>query len=61
MTVRSKAETFEQRVQRLRAGTLALIGLSIVERGRREGDEVVVDLGWGLIGAAVEAGDDVRT
>jgi len=39
----------------------SLLSASIVERGRWEGDEVVVDLSPGLIGAAVEAGDDVRT
>jgi hypothetical protein len=52
-------ESYEQRVQRHRAGTLGLIGLSIVERGRWEGDEVVVPLGPDLIGIAVDAADDL--
>jgi hypothetical protein len=52
-------ETFEQRVQRHRAGTLALIGLSIVNAGRWEGDEVAVALSPDLIGVAVDAADDL--
>jgi hypothetical protein len=52
-------DSYEQRVQRHRAGTLRLIGLSIVERGRWDGEQVVVPLGPGLIGAAVDAADDL--
>jgi hypothetical protein len=47
------------RLQRLRAGTLALIGLAVRERGRREGDDVVVELGADLIALSVDAADDV--
>jgi hypothetical protein len=36
-------------------GTLALIGLSITERGRWEGHEVVVELDPVFIGNAVDA------
>lgn len=52
-------ESYEQRVQRHRAGTLALIGLSIVELGRWEGDEVVVELSPAFVGVALDAADDV--
>ncbi|ASO18820.1 hypothetical protein FHR81_001084 [Actinoalloteichus hoggarensis] len=56
-------EDREQRRQRHRAGTLALIGLAVEERGRRVGDEVVVLLDAVLIVLAMEAADDesVRT
>jgi hypothetical protein len=50
-------ETFEQRTLRHRAGTLALIGLGVTERGRWEGDEVVVELHPDVIGSAVDASD----
>ncbi len=50
-------ETYEQRVQRHHAGTLGLIGLSIVERGRWDGDGVVVPLGPDLIGVAIYAAE----
>ncbi len=50
-------ETHDQAAQRQRAGTLALIGLSITERGRWEGDNVVVELDPVFIGHAVEAAD----
>jgi hypothetical protein len=49
------------RVQRQRAGTLGLIGLSIKELGRVEGDEVIVDLSPDLIGVALDAADDLPT
>jgi len=52
-------ETAEQRLQRHRAGILALIGLAIRERGRREGDEVVVELDPVILGFAVDAADDL--
>jgi hypothetical protein len=48
-------ETHEQASQRQCAGTLALIGLSITERGRWEGHEVVVELDPVFIGNAVDA------
>ncbi len=47
------------RLARHRAGTLALIGAAVRERGRREGDEVGVELGAELIALALDAGDDV--
>lgn len=50
-------ETFEQRVERHRAGTLGLMGLSIINGGRWEADEVVVELGPELIGSALDASD----
>jgi hypothetical protein len=52
-------ETLGQRIQRHRAATLALIGLSIVNGGRWETDEVVVELSPDLIGVAVDASDDL--
>lgn len=55
----SDAETVEQRLLRGRAATLALIGLAVSERGRAEGNEVVIALGPDLIGLAVDAADDL--
>jgi hypothetical protein len=52
-------ETHEQRLERHRAGTLALIGLGITERGRWDGDDVIVELGTGLIALAIDASDDL--
>jgi len=52
-------ETCEQRVQRQRAGTLALIGLSIAERGQWVGNDVVVELDPVFIGLAIDAADDL--
>ncbi len=43
---------------RHRAGSLALIGLAISERGRRVEDHVEVDLSAWLIGHALDAADD---
>jgi hypothetical protein len=53
------SESSEQRQQRHRAGALALIGLAISERGQNLGDEVVVGLAPELIGAALDAADDL--
>ena len=53
------SETCEQRVVRSRAATLALIGLTITERGHWTDDEVVVALDPVFIGNAVEAADDL--
>jgi hypothetical protein len=39
------------------AAELALIGLAISERGRREGTDVVVDLDIAAVGAAVRAAE----
>lgn len=39
-----REETCEERVARSRAASLSLIGLSITERGRWDGDEMVVTL-----------------
>jgi hypothetical protein len=52
-------ETLEQRIQRHRAGALGLVGLSIVNGGRWEADDVVVELSPDIIGAAVSASDDL--
>ncbi|MED7951023.1 hypothetical protein [Streptomyces sp. BE303] len=48
-------ETHEQYALRDQAGDLALIGLVISERGRWEGEEVVIDLDVASAGAAVRA------
>lgn len=48
-------ETPEQYDLRDQAGDLALIGLVISERGRWEGEEVVIDLDVVFAGAAVRA------
>lgn len=48
-------ETFELYIVRSRAANLAWIGSVIEERGRFEGDDVVVPLGPEIIGAAIEA------
>jgi hypothetical protein len=55
----AEPESFEQRIQRHRAGTLGLIGLAIENSGHWTDDYVVVELGADLIGAAVEASDDL--
>jgi len=52
-------ESCEERVQRHRAGTLALIGLALEQRGRPDGDAVAVDLGPELIGLALDAADEL--
>jgi hypothetical protein len=51
-------ESCEQRVVRHRAAALALIGLAIEERGRADGDHVVVNLDAWFIGDALNAADD---
>ncbi|MEU9620971.1 MULTISPECIES: hypothetical protein [unclassified Streptomyces] len=48
-------ETHEQYALRDQAGELALIGLAISERGRWEGEEVVIDLSVASAGAAFRA------
>jgi hypothetical protein len=50
-------ENFEQRVQRHRTATFALIGLSIESVGRWNADEVVLDLHVALIGTALDASE----
>jgi hypothetical protein len=52
-------EDHEQIAQRHRAATLALIGLSITERGRWEADGVLVNLDPVFIGLAVDAADSL--
>jgi hypothetical protein len=48
------------RLQRHRAGALALIGLSITESGKLDADgNTVVDLSPELVGVAMDAADDV--
>src|SRR5262249_31718438 len=51
-------ESPEQRVYRHRAGVLALIGLSIRERGTNVADDVVVDLAADLVAATVDAAEN---
>jgi hypothetical protein len=51
-------ETRDQRVDRLRAAVLALIGLTIRERGKDIADAVVVDLPADFFAAAVDAAED---
>lgn len=53
-----EGETFENRVVRHRAGTLALIGLALSERGRRFPSYVRVELDAWLVGRALDAADD---
>ena len=55
------AENPEQTGRRHRAAPLALVGLSITQRGRWEGDEVVVELDPVFIGNAVDAAGDLPT
>jgi hypothetical protein len=50
-------ESEHQRSLRHHAGTLALIGLAITQHGRREGDQVVVELDPAFIGMAIAAAD----
>ncbi|MFB9388672.1 hypothetical protein ACFPM3_22810 [Streptomyces coeruleoprunus] len=50
-------ETREQYAERDRAAELALIGLAITERGRRQADEVIVELDVATAGAAVRAAE----
>ena len=52
-------ESFEERVHRRRAGNLALIGLAITERGHWDKEGVAVTLEPVLIGAAVEAVEEL--
>ncbi len=51
-------ETCEQRMVRHRAATLALIGVSVENGGRLDGDEVLVTLSSWFIGDALNAADD---
>ena len=55
---RDPGETTEQRLHRHRAGTLALIGLAIYERGREDGEDVIVALHPESTGVALNASDD---
>ena len=55
----SEPETPDQEIERHRAGTLALIGLAVSERGRTDGGEVVVRLSPDLVGLAIDAAHDV--
>jgi hypothetical protein len=52
-------ESYEQRAIRHRAATLGLIGFSVEQSGRADGDEVVVELSPDLIGNALNAADDL--
>jgi hypothetical protein len=46
-------------MQRLRAATLALVGLSITQDGRWDDGEAVVSLDPAFIGMAINAADDL--
>ncbi len=48
-------ETADQYALRDRAAELALIGLAVFERGRRDGEDVVVDLHALSVAAAIHA------
>lgn len=50
-------DTAERRLLRQRAAYLALIGLSVANTGRPDGDEVVCELDAWYIGGALEAAD----
>ncbi len=50
-------ETDEQRRVRHDAGILALIGLSIEQRGVTDGEDVIVDLDAWYVGGALDAAD----
>jgi glycerol-3-phosphate O-acyltransferase len=52
-------ESHSEAVSRSRAGALALIGLAIKERGRVDGDSVVVSLDAWQIGDALNAADEL--
>lgn len=52
-------EPLADRRTRHLAGTLALIGLAIQERGEQDGDEVVVPLPVELAGVAMAAADPI--
>jgi hypothetical protein len=56
--VAPESETPEQREARLRAWTLTLIGSIVSERGRTEGNEVVVPLTDDVVDAAIAAADE---
>jgi hypothetical protein len=56
--VAPESETPKQREARLRAWTLALIGSIVSERGRTEGNEVVVLLTDDVVDAAIAAADE---
>jgi uncharacterized Zn finger protein len=51
-------ESFEERVVRHRAAALAMIGVAVEERGRTDGEHVVVKLDAWFIGDALGAADD---
>jgi hypothetical protein len=51
-------ESQEQSAIRLKAATLALIGLAVIESSRLDGDKVVVRLAADLVGGAVAAADN---
>ena len=53
-----ESETREEARTRFRAGTLALIGLSIQQGGRVDNDELVVDLDAWHIGTPYDAAAD---
>lgn len=54
----SDAKDPQEVADQSRAGTLALIGLSIQERGRADGGDVLVELDAWYIGSALDAADE---
>ncbi|MFP5322365.1 MAG: hypothetical protein ACLGIC_11030 [Acidimicrobiia bacterium] len=52
------AESCEDRIVRHRAGALALIGAALDDRGRADGNEVIVELDAWFIGDSLNAADD---
>lgn len=50
-------EAPEERTARHRAGTLALIGIAVDERGQRDGEDILVSLHPEQIGVALDATD----
>lgn len=54
-----EVESLVERTTRHRAGTLALIGLAIDERGQQDGDAIRVDVHPEQIGIALDAADDL--
>jgi hypothetical protein len=56
---RLEPESHAQQADRHRAGTLALIGLAVAERGHFHADGVTVSLHPELLGVAMDAADEL--
>ena len=57
-TNRMTRESQEQTAIRLKAATLALIGVAVIDSSRQDGDEVVVRVAADLVGGAMAAADN---